>query len=118
MRMSTPVSGSTQFKVTPEALTTASGSCTNTAGLIQNQLSALGNYVLGLEVAWQGTASAAFQELMIQFNYNAGLLNTALLEMADALTKSGLNYSNSDSTNTNNITAVGSGLSGGGTNFS
>jgi len=113
--MSTPVSGTTQFKVTPESLLTGASDCTTTNSEIQTQLSALASYVQGLESEWMGTASNAFQLLMIEFRYNADLLNDALQEMAQALTQSAGNYSNSDSVNTKNLSSISGMMPGAGT---
>ena len=48
----------TPYKVTPEYVSNAAASCTNTAAEIQTQLSVLKTYVVNLEAVWHGIASA------------------------------------------------------------
>jgi WXG100 family type VII secretion target len=104
--------GGVQFKVTPDALMQASADCSNTNVEIQTQLQALKAYVVSLEPAWQGSAAIAFNELMIDFDVNANLLNTALSDMSNALVVNAQNYSDSDGTNAKNMLVINGELGG------
>lgn len=93
----------TDYKVTPEVVSAAATSCTNTAELVHTQLGDLKSYVLSLEDVWQGTASETFQIFMQEYDVYANMLHQALTDIAGGLNGTEVNYSSSEGTNLANI---------------
>lgn len=98
------------FQVTPEYLSQAATSCTNTAGDIAEQLTALQTFIIGMEDYYKGIAANTFQALMEQYNAYATELNQALNGIANGLHGNWANYTDNEQTNVTNVTNVQSGL--------
>jgi WXG100 family type VII secretion target len=63
---------------------------------VDGQLKSLGGVVDELAVAWQGSASGGFQQLMTRWNGDVIKLLHAMDEIADLLDKSGTTHSAND----------------------
>ncbi len=100
------------FRATPEFITNAATSCTNTAAEIQAQLSALQQYVVNLEVQWQGIASTTFNALMVDYNIFATMLHNALTDIASGLQGNAVNYTETEQQNISNLVAVNGSVPG------
>jgi WXG100 family type VII secretion target len=53
--------------------------------------------------SWTGTASASFQQLMVQYNDNATKLYTTLQGIADGIRQNGKAYDSSEETNRDSL---------------
>ncbi|MFF2524086.1 WXG100 family type VII secretion target [Streptomyces liangshanensis] len=109
--MSTPVEQSTtigdvEYSVTPGELLAAANSTNTTAQELDAQLSALKTYVIGLEEAWHGMAANEFQDLMVQWDTYARMLNDALTSIAGGLQGNYGNYDVSEQRNLTNLSSV------------
>lgn len=62
------------------------------------QLRTLGSQLAPLSGAWQGTASTAFQNLMVRFNENAEKLRTALQGISEQIQGASTTYATEDET--------------------
>jgi WXG100 family type VII secretion target len=98
---------STPFKVTPEMLSAASASCTNTAEQISAQLSVLRNYVVNLEAQWHGVAASTFSELMADYDVYTRMMNDALTDIGSGLAGNQVNYTEAEQSNINSLQPVG-----------
>ncbi|OON77023.1 WXG100 family type VII secretion target [Streptomyces tsukubensis] len=117
--------GGVQYRVTPEYLANASADAERTASEIAAELQQIKTYVLSLEADWQGIAHNQFQTLMQEYDNYAQMLHRALHGISQGLKGSYINYSESESQNLSNLTALGADIpspGGGGsptpTNFS
>jgi WXG100 family type VII secretion target len=61
----------------------------------------------GLQSAWKGAGSAAFQQVQQQWNTDMQTLSRALSETAEAIGKAGTFYSNTDSDAASRVNSVG-----------
>jgi WXG100 family type VII secretion target len=108
--------GGVTYRVTPEYLTQAATSTTNTAGEIDTILAQIRSYVVNLEASWQGIAQQTFQTLMAEYDIYAKMLHDSLTDIASGLHGNYVNYTDSEQTNINNLRSLDASLpSGGGT---
>jgi len=98
------------FQVTPEYLSGAATSCTNTNSEVQDQLASLRAYVVGMEDCWQGIASSTFQSLMSEYETCAAALNNALTGISNGLRGTWGNYTDNEQVNATNIGNIQQGL--------
>ena len=94
------------YKVTPEDLSAAASYVDVRASDIEAKIAALGAYVNGLDVYWQGPAHGAFETLMSDYNIYATMLQNALTDIASGLRGNYVNYSSAEASNLNNIVKV------------
>lgn len=109
--MTTP--GGNQFTVTPEQVQAAAQSANATAENIEQQLTALKNYVVSLEGQWKGMAAGAFTSLMADYDIYAQMLHQALTGIGSGLQGNYVNYSQSEEQNITNLQSVGGTIPGG-----
>jgi WXG100 family type VII secretion target len=109
-------SGSGQFGVTPEYISTAASACKNIAATVQDELATLQRYIENMEAHWQGIAANTFQELMAEYSTFSAMLYNALTDIGSGLNGNYVNYEATEQANINTIRAIQSALST--TNFS
>lgn len=85
-----------QFEVDHATLHTAANDVRTTRSEVEGQLRTLWGVVDDLAIAWQGQASAGFQNLMQRWNENTNKLLTALGNIADLLDKAGTQHQVTD----------------------
>ncbi|MDN3357282.1 WXG100 family type VII secretion target [Actinomadura sp. DC4] len=106
--------GGVTYKVTPEYLSNAATSTTNTATEIDGILAQIRSYVVSLEASWQGVAYNTFQTLMAEYDIYAKMLHDSLTDIASGLRGNYVNYTESEQTNINNLQSLDSSLPAGG----
>jgi WXG100 family type VII secretion target len=94
------------YKVTPEELAAAASYVDVRATDIEAKIAALGAYVNGLSVYWQGPAHGSFETLMADYRIYATMLQNALTDVASGLNGNYVNYSEAEATNLRNIVKV------------
>jgi WXG100 family type VII secretion target len=108
MAEQTQAGGATSgFRVTPEEVQVASVQVANTANTIKEQLDALKSYVLGsVPNYWQGDAHQAFDIYMAEWDGYANMLHEALTGIAQGLSGTYVNYSQSEQSAMQKITQL------------
>ncbi|MFF7475112.1 WXG100 family type VII secretion target [Streptomyces sp. NPDC008092] len=101
----------TDFKVTPEQISSAAVSCDSKAAEIQDQLTNLKNYVANMEASWQGIAQDTFLALMQEYDIYSRMLHDALTDIASGLRGNYVNYGDAEQQNINSINTIEAGLS-------
>ena len=84
------------FEVEASTLHTAANDVRSTRSEVDGELKKLLGVVDDLAIAWKGQASGGFQMLMKRWNKDAGLLLTAMDNIADLLDKSGTTHQVND----------------------
>ncbi|MEU9407524.1 WXG100 family type VII secretion target [Streptomyces sp. NPDC048281] len=103
-------SGGVQYEVTPEYLAQAASDSSFTAGQLANQTDALQKFCSGLEDVWKGMAKEQFNTLMAEYRTYATMLYDALSGISSGLHGTYLNYVGGETTNINNLIALGEDL--------
>jgi WXG100 family type VII secretion target len=84
------------FEVDHATLHTAANDVRSTRSEVDGELKKLWNVVDDLAIAWQGSASTGFQNLMNQWNQDTEKLQQALDSIAELLDKSGTTHQVND----------------------
>ncbi|GAA4620338.1 hypothetical protein GCM10023196_003930 [Actinoallomurus vinaceus] len=105
--------GGVTYQVTPEYLSNAVTSTTNTATEIDGILASIKSYVVSLEASWQGVAYSTFQTLMAEYDIYAKMLHDSLTDIASGLQGTYVNYVDSEQTNINNLHSLDASLPAG-----
>jgi early secretory antigenic target protein ESAT-6 len=85
-----------QIQLDAATLHKAATDVRTTRGEVNGDLGRLWNTVDDLAIAWQGEASAGFQQLMNRWNDDVKKLLTAMDDIADLLDKSGTQHEVND----------------------
>lgn len=85
-----------QIQLDAATLHKAATDVRTTRGEVDGDLARLWNTVDDLAIAWQGEASAGFQQLMTRWNDDVKKLLTAMSDIADLLDKSGTQHEVND----------------------
>jgi WXG100 family type VII secretion target len=96
----------TDYQVTPEEVSSAQASVTNSAGEIQSQLDSLRTYIYNLEAVWGGVAHDTFNVLMSEYDIYAKMLHDALVDIASGLGGTYVNYSASEEANLRSLQSL------------
>ncbi|MDR7274224.1 WXG100 family type VII secretion target [Catenuloplanes atrovinosus] len=100
------------YDVTPEDVQQAATDCWTTAEDIKQELAAIKGYVAGLRDQWQGVAAQNFDQLMIDFDAFALMLNNALVNISYGLRGNFNNYVSVEEFASNNLVAVNNEIPG------
>ena len=84
------------FEVDHATLHTAASDVRSTRGEVDGELKKLWGVVDDLAIAWKGSASGGFQELMRRWNEDTASLLQAMDNIADLLDKSGTTHQVTD----------------------
>ncbi|GAB7043715.1 MULTISPECIES: WXG100 family type VII secretion target [Catenuloplanes] len=84
------------FEVDHATLHTAANDVRSTRSEVDGELKKLWNVVDDLAIAWQGSASTGFQQLMNRWSEDTNKLQEALNNIADLLDKSGTTHQVND----------------------
>ena len=84
------------FEVDHATLHTAANDVRSTRSEVDGELKKLWNVVDDLAIAWQGSASTGFQQLMNRWSEDTNKLQEALTNIADLLDKSGTTHQVND----------------------
>ncbi|PYC87904.1 WXG100 family type VII secretion target [Streptomyces tateyamensis] len=89
----------TGYRVTPDEVAAASTYVTTQAADIDTKIAVLRSYVAGLGSHWQGSAHAAFETLMADYDIYARMMHDALSDIASGLRGNYVNYAESEQAN-------------------
>ncbi|MFB6892575.1 WXG100 family type VII secretion target [Kitasatospora sp. NPDC056327] len=94
------------YKVTLDDVSAAATYVQGQAEAIDQKIAALRGYVNGLGVCWQGSAHAAFEVLMKDYDVYATLMHDALRDISSGLNGNYVNYAASEEANLRNLRHV------------
>jgi WXG100 family type VII secretion target len=84
------------FNTETETMLQASRHVSDVNEQIGSQLRTLGSQLAPLEGAWRGSASTAFQQLIVRFNENAEKLRAALQGISEQVAGASTTYATED----------------------
>ncbi|HEY0638410.1 MAG TPA: WXG100 family type VII secretion target [Pseudonocardiaceae bacterium] len=95
-----------QFGTETETMMQASRHVAEVNDQIGSQLRTLGSQLTPLEAAWRGTASVAFQSLMVRFNENAEKLRAALQGISEQVAGASTTYATEDESQSQAMSSI------------
>ncbi|MEU3460552.1 WXG100 family type VII secretion target [Streptomyces sp. NPDC006733] len=98
--------GMAGYSVTPEGVASAAAYVTTQAVDVDAKIAALRTYVAGLGNIWQGSAHAAFETLMMDYDIYARMMHDALSDIASGLRGNYVSYTESEQANLANLRHV------------
>ena len=99
-----------QVDVTPEVLMAKAGDARSTNSEVQTILSQLRGQISAVDGVWKGEAKVAFDNLMIRWDTDARKLNEALDTIAETLSTSAGNFSQSQADHVQSLNTAGGSL--------
>ena len=102
---------SSSFGTSTDVMTSAANQVDQVSQEIAQALTSLQNQIDPLAASWKGTAATAFNSLMAQWHEDANKLTQALTDISQALSASGKNYAQTESSNHSAIAGILGGIS-------
>jgi WXG100 family type VII secretion target len=101
---------SNSFGTSTDAMTAAANHVDQVSQEISSALTTLKNQIDPLAGSWQGGAASAFNTLMLQWHEDANKLTAALSDISQALSASGKNYAETETSNHSAISTILGGI--------